>query len=40
MMRDATGDDETAATDAEVDGICILANYSEQFALADDERER
>src|ERR687885_1049365 len=26
--------------DAEVDAICILANYSEQFALTDDERER
>ena len=26
--------------DAKVDGICILANYSEQFALDDDERER
>ena len=26
--------------DAEVDGICILANYSEQFALTDDERDR
>src|SRR5437762_14334067 len=26
--------------DARVDGICILANYSEQFALTDDERER
>lgn len=26
--------------DAGVDGICILANYSEQFALGDDERER
>jgi dihydrodipicolinate synthase/N-acetylneuraminate lyase len=26
--------------DAGVDGICILANYSEQFALTDDERER
>jgi 2-keto-3-deoxy-L-arabinonate dehydratase len=26
--------------DAGVDGICILANYSEQFALSDDERER
>jgi 2-keto-3-deoxy-L-arabinonate dehydratase len=26
--------------DAGVDGICILANYSEQFALLDDERER
>jgi 2-keto-3-deoxy-L-arabinonate dehydratase len=26
--------------DAKVDGICILANYSEQFALGDDERER
>lgn len=26
--------------DAGVDGVCILANYSEQFALADDERER
>src|ERR1035437_512649 len=25
--------------DAKVDGICILANYSEQFALGDDERE-
>jgi 2-keto-3-deoxy-L-arabinonate dehydratase len=25
--------------DAGSDGICILANYSEQFALADDERE-
>jgi len=25
--------------DADVDGICILANYSEQFALADDERD-
>ena len=25
--------------DAGPDGICILANYSEQFALADDERE-
>ncbi len=25
--------------DAGVDGICILANYSEQFALTDDERE-
>jgi len=25
--------------DAGVDGICILANYSEQFALADDERD-
>lgn len=25
--------------DARSDGICILANYSEQFALADDERE-
>lgn len=24
--------------DAEVDGICILANYSEQFSLTDDER--
>jgi 2-keto-3-deoxy-L-arabinonate dehydratase len=26
--------------DAGVDGICILANYAEQFALTDDERER
>jgi dihydrodipicolinate synthase/N-acetylneuraminate lyase len=26
--------------DAGVNGICILANYSEQFAIADDERER
>jgi 2-keto-3-deoxy-L-arabinonate dehydratase len=26
--------------DAGVDGICILANYSEQFALTDEERER
>src|SRR5690242_597429 len=25
--------------DAGSNGICILANYSEQFALADDERE-
>jgi dihydrodipicolinate synthase/N-acetylneuraminate lyase len=25
--------------DQGVDGICILANYSEQFALSDDERE-
>jgi len=25
--------------DAGVDGVCILANYSEQFALADDERD-
>ncbi|WP_281985432.1 dihydrodipicolinate synthase family protein [Thalassorhabdomicrobium marinisediminis] len=25
--------------DAGVDGICILANYSEQFLLSDDERE-
>jgi len=25
--------------DAGVDGICILANYSEQFALSDDERD-
>jgi 2-keto-3-deoxy-L-arabinonate dehydratase len=25
--------------DAEVDGICILANYSEQFALTDAERD-
>src|SRR5688500_1565205 len=25
--------------DAGTDGLCILANYSEQFALADDERE-
>src|SRR5947207_15160587 len=26
--------------DAGVNGICILANYSEQFAITDDERER
>jgi dihydrodipicolinate synthase/N-acetylneuraminate lyase len=26
--------------DAGVDGICLLANYSEQFALTDDERTR
>jgi len=26
--------------DAGVDAICVLANYSEQFALTDDERER
>src|SRR5437870_3593171 len=26
--------------DAKVDGICILANYSEQFALDDVERDR
>jgi 2-keto-3-deoxy-L-arabinonate dehydratase len=26
--------------DAGVDAICILANYSEQFSLTDDERER
>ncbi len=26
--------------DAGVDGICILANYSEQFALSDDERDQ
>jgi 2-keto-3-deoxy-L-arabinonate dehydratase len=26
--------------DAGVSGICILANYSEQFSLTDDERER
>ena len=25
--------------DAGVDGICILANYSEQFVLSDEERE-
>ena len=25
--------------DQQVDGICILANYSEQFLLSDDERE-
>lgn len=24
--------------DQKVDGICVLANYSEQFALSDDER--
>jgi 2-keto-3-deoxy-L-arabinonate dehydratase len=27
------------AIDAGVDGICILANFSEQFALTDDERD-
>jgi len=26
--------------DSGVDGLCLLANYSEQFLLADDERER
>src|SRR5262245_12292151 len=26
--------------DSGVDGICILANFSEQFALTDEERER
>ncbi|WP_029953912.1 dihydrodipicolinate synthase family protein [Achromobacter sp. DH1f] len=26
--------------DAGVDGLCILANFSEQFSLADDERDR
>src|SRR5260370_11591749 len=26
--------------DAGSNGICILANYSEQFSLADDEREQ
>lgn len=26
--------------DAEVDGICILANYSEQFSLTDEERHQ
>src|SRR5207244_8425424 len=26
--------------DSGVDGICILANFSEQFALTDQERER
>ena len=26
--------------DQGVDGICILANYSEQFLLSDDERDR
>ncbi len=25
--------------DASVDGLCLLANYSEQFSLADDERD-
>ncbi len=25
--------------DQRVDGICILANYSEQFLLSDDERD-
>ncbi|MFM8680890.1 MAG: dihydrodipicolinate synthase family protein, partial [Alphaproteobacteria bacterium] len=25
--------------DQKVDGICILANYSEQFLLSDDERD-
>jgi 2-keto-3-deoxy-L-arabinonate dehydratase len=27
------------AIDAGVDGVCILANYSEQFSLSDDERD-
>jgi len=26
--------------DAEVDGLCVLANYSEQFSLTDEEREQ
>ena len=26
--------------DAEADGVCILANYSEQFSLTDEERDR
>src|SRR6201999_2603471 len=26
--------------DAQVDAVCILANYSEQFSLTDDERDR
>ena len=26
--------------DAGSNGLCILANFSEQFALSDDERER
>ena len=26
--------------DAEVDGLCLLANYSEQFSLTDEEREQ
>ena len=26
--------------DQGVDGICILANYSEQFSLSDEERRR
>ena len=26
--------------DAGSDGLCILANFSEQFVLTDDERER
>ena len=26
--------------DQKVEGICILANYSEQFLLSDDEREK
>ena len=25
--------------DADVDGVCVLANYSEQFSLTDDERQ-
>jgi 2-keto-3-deoxy-L-arabinonate dehydratase len=25
--------------DARVDGLCLLANYSEQFSLTDDERD-
>lgn len=27
-------------TDSGVDGICVLANYSEQFSLSDDERQQ
>lgn len=27
-------------TDGEADGVCILANYSEQFSLTDEEREQ
>ena len=45
---DASGDLDLASQtravdfliDAGVGGICILANYSEQFSLADDERDR
>jgi 4-hydroxy-tetrahydrodipicolinate synthase len=37
---DGAGDVIEYLVDAGVDGICILANYSEQFSLTDDERTR